>query len=145
MLALSVPRCPKCRSSQIWPGYNKPPLILRLILIRELLCNNCNLIFRAFALPGTVRQRKRHDKSPRQQRTRDLTQPRREPTPTTSQSQIIETSNGSPLDYLRFIFYYIKLVVLIFLGLHQTTHPLGLKYRWKNWQHWRKQRHLVPD
>ena len=47
-------RCPKCKSSRIRRGYQQPPLILRLVGIYQLLCDNCNLLFRGFAVPGTV-------------------------------------------------------------------------------------------
>ncbi len=47
-------RCPKCRSSRIRRGYKQPPLLLRLVGIYSLLCDNCNLLFTGFALPGTV-------------------------------------------------------------------------------------------
>lgn len=36
---------------------------------------------------------------------------------------------------LRFIFYYIKLRLTVIFGIHQTFNPLGLKWRWKHWQH----------
>ena len=42
--------CPSCGSSKIRNGYLRPPLLLRLLLIREFLCEGCNLEFRAFAL-----------------------------------------------------------------------------------------------
>ena len=42
--------CPSCNSSNIRNGYLKPPLPLRLLLVREFLCEGCNFQFRAFAL-----------------------------------------------------------------------------------------------
>lgn len=42
--------CPSCGSSKIRNGYLKPSLLLRLLLVREFLCEGCNLAFRAFAL-----------------------------------------------------------------------------------------------
>lgn len=50
-------RCPKCRSSRVRRGYDQPPLLLRLIGIYNLLCDNCNLLFTGFAVPGTVTTR----------------------------------------------------------------------------------------
>ncbi len=47
-------RCPKCKSKRVRRGYNKTPLLLRLFGLYELLCDNCNLLFRGFAVPGTV-------------------------------------------------------------------------------------------
>ena len=35
-------------------GYADTPLLLRLIGVYNLLCDNCNLLFRGFAVPGTV-------------------------------------------------------------------------------------------
>ena len=37
-------------------GFGDSPLHLRLLGIRDLLCNNCNLEFRGFALPGRIRR-----------------------------------------------------------------------------------------
>ena len=53
-------RCPKCRSTRVRRGYEDTPLLLRLIGIYSLLCDNCNLLFRGFALPGTVPPRGSH-------------------------------------------------------------------------------------
>jgi hypothetical protein len=47
-------RCPKCRSRRVRRGYTDPPLLLRLVGVYQLLCDNCNLLFRGFAVPGTV-------------------------------------------------------------------------------------------
>ena len=47
-------RCPKCRSSRIRRGYRDTPLLLRAIGIYSLLCDNCNLLFKGLAVPGTV-------------------------------------------------------------------------------------------
>lgn len=47
-------RCPKCRSRRVRRGYRDTPLLLRAIGIYSLLCENCNLLFKGFALPGTV-------------------------------------------------------------------------------------------
>ena len=58
-------RCPKCRSTRVKRGYKDTPLILRLIGVYGLLCDNCNLLFTGFAVPGTVpargaRRRRKH-------------------------------------------------------------------------------------
>ncbi len=29
--------------------------------------------------------------------------------------------------------YYCKLQLSVWLGIHQTVHPLGLNWRWKHW------------
>lgn len=41
-------------------GYTDSPLLLRMIGVYNLLCDNCNLLFRGFALPGTVPERGTH-------------------------------------------------------------------------------------
>lgn len=48
------PRCPKCGSSRVRHGYQPTPLLLRMFGIYNLLCDHCNLLFRGFAIPGTV-------------------------------------------------------------------------------------------
>lgn len=47
-------RCPKCRSRRLRRGYTDTPLLLRLVGFYSLLCDNCNLLFKGFAVPGTV-------------------------------------------------------------------------------------------
>ena len=46
---------------------------------------------------------------------------------------------------LSFLLYYVRLRVEVLLGRHQTSRPLGLRYRWRLWhymQHlkWLKER-----
>jgi hypothetical protein len=41
-------------------GYTDTPLLLRMIGVYNLLCDNCNLLFRGFAVPGTVPARGTH-------------------------------------------------------------------------------------
>jgi hypothetical protein len=36
---------------------------------------------------------------------------------------------------LSFLRYYIRLRVAVLLGRHQTSRPLGLRYRWRQWQY----------
>ena len=59
-------RCPQCGSQRVRRGYRDAPLLLRLIGVYNLLCDNCNLLFRGFAVPGTVpprgARRRRHHK-----------------------------------------------------------------------------------
>ncbi len=47
-------RCPKCGSRRVRRGYTDTPLLLRLVGFYSLLCDNCNLLFKGFAVPGTV-------------------------------------------------------------------------------------------
>ncbi len=56
-------RCPKCKSSRIRRGYRPTPWPLRLIGRYNLLCDDCNLLFRGFALPGTVKSTRTKKKS----------------------------------------------------------------------------------
>ena len=63
-------RCPKCHSSRVRRGYEDTPLLLRLIGIYSLLCDNCNLLFKGFALPGTVPPRGTHRRKRREERAR---------------------------------------------------------------------------
>jgi hypothetical protein len=46
-------KCPKCRSSRIRKGYKPTPFLLRLVGLRHLLCNDCNLLFTGFSV-GTI-------------------------------------------------------------------------------------------
>jgi hypothetical protein len=41
-------------------GYSDTPLLLRMIGVYNLLCDNCNLLFKGFAVPGTVPARGHH-------------------------------------------------------------------------------------
>lgn len=65
-------RCPKCQSSRVRRGYRDTPVLLRAIGIYSLLCDNCNLLFKGFAVPGTVpargssRRKKRREEEKRQ-------------------------------------------------------------------------------
>lgn len=41
-------------------GYEDTPLLLRAIGVYSFLCDNCNLLFKGFAVPGTVPPRGSH-------------------------------------------------------------------------------------
>lgn len=43
-------KCPKCHSSRIRKGYKPTPFPLRLVGLRHLLCNDCNLLFTGFSI-----------------------------------------------------------------------------------------------
>lgn len=47
--------CPKCGSQKVSHGYKRTHLLLRAFGYYDLLCHNCNLSYRSFAVPGTVR------------------------------------------------------------------------------------------
>jgi hypothetical protein len=36
---------------------------------------------------------------------------------------------------LSFLMYYVRLRVEVLLGHHRTSRPLGLRYRWRQWQY----------
>lgn len=53
--------CPSCGSSRIRNDYKPAPIMLRLLGIRGLLCDNCNFPFRAFSpLPPKSRRPRQH-------------------------------------------------------------------------------------
>jgi predicted RNA-binding Zn-ribbon protein involved in translation (DUF1610 family) len=52
--------CPSCGSTRIRNDYRPAPLMLRVIFIRALLCDYCNLQFRAFSLAPPRSGRKPH-------------------------------------------------------------------------------------
>ena len=47
--SLNMRLCPSCGSSRVRSGYRPAPFSLRLIGFRELLCDNCNYLYRAFS------------------------------------------------------------------------------------------------
>jgi len=49
------PHCPKCSSSRVSKGYSPTTLLLRVVGYYDMHCHNCNLAYRGFAIPGTVR------------------------------------------------------------------------------------------
>lgn len=56
----SMKHCPSCSSSRIRSGYRPAPIWLRAIGFRELLCDNCNYLYRAFS-PLSPRHPRRPD------------------------------------------------------------------------------------
>lgn len=66
-------KCPACRSKRVYKGYRPPPLFLRIFLIHEYLCEDCNLQFRAFSiLPPRSRRRGKQGKSQAQRSSHTL-------------------------------------------------------------------------
>lgn len=59
-MELFKPRCPKCDSSRVRRGYDPTPLLWCALGIRNLLCDNCNLVFKGFAPFGIQKRRRRH-------------------------------------------------------------------------------------
>ena len=51
---------------------------------------------------------------------------------------------------LSFLRYYVRLRVNALLGRHTTSRPLGLRYRWRQWQYtqhlkWLKERAWIDE
>ena len=67
--------CPRCGSSRIRHGYGRERFGLRLIGVRELLCNHCNLSFTRFVLPGMMPKSSHHSKKRRNHEAKDVTPP----------------------------------------------------------------------
>lgn len=132
-------RCPKCGSSRVRQGYETPALPLRLVGIHSLLCDSCNLCFRAFALPGTVPT---HTKlKSRKYRREGPINPQQPASPEElEESQYSGTQDEGirPGQAISFARYYLTLLFKVLFGMHRTTHSLGLKYRWHQWQHWQR-------
>jgi len=43
---------------------------------------------------------------------------------------------------LSFLLYYVRLRIDVLLGRHQTSRPLGPRYRWRQWQYTQHLRRL---
>jgi len=51
---MATQRCPQCGSNRVRRGYRSTSVFWKLLLRYNLLCDNCNLEFNGFAIPGTV-------------------------------------------------------------------------------------------
>lgn len=60
---MSIQRCPKCGSPRVQRGFDDPPLVLRLLCVYDLLCNNCDHEFRGFALHGSAKRTRQKTKA----------------------------------------------------------------------------------
>ncbi len=133
-------RCPKCGSSRVRRGYETPALPLRMVGVQSLLCDSCNLCFRGFAIPGTVpthsKRKYRRELSPEQALSERAAEEAAEMYHAQSHDESVK-----PSEPFSFAWYYVKLLFKVLLGLHQTKHSLGLKYRWRHWQHLRRNKH----
>ena len=67
--------CPRCGSTRVRRGYGRERFGLRLIGVRELLCNHCNLSFTRFVLPGMMPKSSHHSKKRRNHEAKDVTPP----------------------------------------------------------------------
>jgi len=55
-------RCPRCKSERVQRDYDDAVVVLRLIGLRKLLCNNCGLVFKGFDPLRTVQREAKEDK-----------------------------------------------------------------------------------
>lgn len=55
-------RCPRCKSERIQRDYDDAVVVLRLIGLHKLLCNNCGLVFKGFDPLRTVQREAKEDK-----------------------------------------------------------------------------------
>jgi hypothetical protein len=117
-------------------GYEKPALLWRLVGIQSLLCDSCNLSYRGFAIPGTVpehanRKSRYYRKKIEAEESEELA----------DAPPLSHEAKAKASEVASFIWYYLKLRSKVLLGMHQTSHSLGIKYRWHNWQRWQRDKH----
>ena len=55
-------RCPRCQSERVQRDYDDAVVVLRLIGLHKLLCNNCGLVFKGFDPLRTVQREAKEDK-----------------------------------------------------------------------------------
>ena len=67
-------RCPRCESERIQRDYDDAVVVLRLVGLHKLLCNNCGLVFKGFDPLRTVQRAPSEEK--REGRTRRRRGPR---------------------------------------------------------------------
>ena len=63
-------RCPRCESERVQRDYDDAPVVLRLIGLHKLLCNNCGLVFKGFDPLRTVQREPAEKKAKGQNRRR---------------------------------------------------------------------------
>ncbi len=130
--------CPKCGSPRVRRGYTQPNFMLRLFGYHDLLCDGCNLNYRAFALPGTVPAasgRKRRHRQAEAAEIHEFDAPQEIPLAPSNQADEENHPSTNPLAFLR---YYVKLRLDVLLGRHHTPRPLGIGWRWRHWKHRRR-------
>jgi hypothetical protein len=130
--------CPKCGSTRVRRGYEELSLPLRLAGIHSLLCDSCNLSYRGFALRFTVRD---HSSRKSSYYKKDVGAEEPEELEVSQYARSHDTSVHLS-EATSFAWYYARLRVNVLIGRHQTSHSLGIKYRWRNWLHWQRGRHL---
>lgn len=136
-------RCPKCGSERIRRGYTQPVLPLRLLGLRALLCDRCNLVYTSFALSGDLRKSTRGKDKHKKRREKDASaddggittgeerRHRRAPAEGSRRERGV-----SSWQVFRFLLYYTNLRLRVLFGFYQTSHSLKLKRRWREWKHW---------
>lgn len=55
-------RCPRCQSERVQRDYDDAVVVLRLIGLHKLLCNNCGLVFKGFDPLRSVQREAKKDK-----------------------------------------------------------------------------------
>lgn len=63
-------RCPRCESERIQRDYDDAVVVLRLVGLHKLLCNNCGLVFKGFDPLRTAQRAPVEDKQDGQRRRR---------------------------------------------------------------------------
>src|SRR4051812_38125868 len=117
--------CPKCGSSRVRRGYERPSLLVRLVGIHSLLCDSCNLSYRGFAIPGTVPEHSSRKSRYYRKKTEAM-----EPEESEAASEYVSHEAGAEAsEVMSFAWYYLKLRINVLLGRHQTSHSLGITYR----------------
>jgi transposase-like protein len=90
--------CPRCGSTRVRHGYGRERFGLRLIGVRELLCNHCNLSFTRFVLPGMMPKSSHRSKKRGNHEAKDATAPASEqstiPVSKQSTAPVSEQSTG---------------------------------------------------
>ena len=90
--------CPRCGSTRVRHGYGRERFGLRLIGVRELLCNHCNLSFTRFVLPGMMPKSSHRSKKRGHHEAKDATAPTSEqataPLSTQATAPVSAQSNG---------------------------------------------------
>lgn len=119
-------------------GYTQPNLALRLFGYQDLLCDGCNLHYRAFAIPGTVPESSRR-KGRRRQAEANAAKVNATDSPQTSLPSRRDAGESRPsTNPFAFLRYYVKLRLDVLLGGHRTPRPLGIVWRWRHWKQRRR-------
>jgi MoaA/NifB/PqqE/SkfB family radical SAM enzyme len=61
---MATQKCPKCGGNNIRHGYRPTHILFKIAFRYNLLCNECNLEFNGFAIPGTVSRKGKKKRKP---------------------------------------------------------------------------------